>query len=65
MQKPLTSMMSLGKRAIDDPAQLEGKRVGTAGIPYQTAYLKTILETAGVDPRASRRSTSASTSCRR
>ena len=27
--------------------------VGTAGIPYQSAYLKTILETAGVDPRHS------------
>ena len=29
---------------------LAGKRVGTSGIPYQSAYLKTILEKAGVDP---------------
>ncbi len=30
------------------PAQLQGKRVGDAGIPYQHAYLKTILAHAGV-----------------
>jgi putative hydroxymethylpyrimidine transport system substrate-binding protein len=43
VQKPLTSLMSIGPHAIRDPAQLSGKRVGTAGIPYQSAYLKTIL----------------------
>ena len=32
------------------PQDLAGKRVGTSGIPYQSAYLKTILEKAGVDP---------------
>ena len=42
--------MSIGKHAIDDPAQLKGKTVGTAGIPYQSAYLKAILARAGVDP---------------
>jgi putative hydroxymethylpyrimidine transport system substrate-binding protein len=50
VQKPLTSLMSLGEHAIKRPQQLAGKRVGTAGIPYQSAYLKTILEKAGVDP---------------
>jgi putative hydroxymethylpyrimidine transport system substrate-binding protein len=50
VQKPLTSVMSIGKAAIRDPAALAGKRVGTAGIPYQSAYLKTILHHAGVDP---------------
>jgi putative hydroxymethylpyrimidine transport system substrate-binding protein len=50
VQKPLTSIMSLGGRAITEPGQLEGRKVGTAGIPYQDAYLKTILEEAGVDP---------------
>jgi putative hydroxymethylpyrimidine transport system substrate-binding protein len=50
VQKPLTSVMSIGKDAIRDPAALAGKRVGTAGIPYQSAYLKTILHHAGVDP---------------
>ncbi len=46
--RPLTSLMSVGKGAITDPKQLRGKRVGTAGIPYQEAYLKTILDRAGV-----------------
>jgi putative hydroxymethylpyrimidine transport system substrate-binding protein len=50
VQKPLTSLMSIGKGAIRDPAKLAGQRVGTAGIPYQSAYLKTILHRAGVDP---------------
>jgi putative hydroxymethylpyrimidine transport system substrate-binding protein len=46
--RPLTSLMSVGKDAITDPKQLRGKRVGTAGIPYQSAYLKTILRQAAV-----------------
>jgi putative hydroxymethylpyrimidine transport system substrate-binding protein len=50
VQKPLTSLMSLGKDGVRRPEELRGKRVGTAGIPYQSAYLRTILEKAGVDP---------------
>ena len=50
VQKPLTSIISIGKHAIADPKDLKGKTVGTAGIPYQSAYLKTILDRAGVDP---------------
>ena len=50
VQKPLTSLMSLGERGIRDPAQLQGKTVGTAGIPYQSTYLQAILDEAGVDP---------------
>jgi len=50
VQKPLTSIISIGKRAITNPAQLKGKTVGTAGIPYQSAYLHQILTSAGVDP---------------
>ena len=50
VQRPLTSLMSLGDKAITDPKQLAGKTVGTAGIPYQSAYLKTILDKAGVNP---------------
>jgi putative hydroxymethylpyrimidine transport system substrate-binding protein len=46
--RPLTSLMSVGKDAISDPKELRGKRVGTAGIPYQAAYLKTILKQAAV-----------------
>jgi putative hydroxymethylpyrimidine transport system substrate-binding protein len=49
VQKPLTSIVSLGKKPIRSAASLEGKKVGTAGIAYQDAYLETILERAGVD----------------
>jgi putative hydroxymethylpyrimidine transport system substrate-binding protein len=48
VQKPLTSIISLGSKHITNPAQLKGKRVGDAGIPYQHAYLDTILQQAGV-----------------
>jgi putative hydroxymethylpyrimidine transport system substrate-binding protein len=50
VQTPLTSLMSLPKAGVKSPADLEGKRVATAGIPYQSAYLKTILRHAGVAP---------------
>jgi putative hydroxymethylpyrimidine transport system substrate-binding protein len=50
VQRPLTSIMSVGSKAIERPEQLRGKRVGTAGIPYQSAYLEAILREAGVDP---------------
>jgi len=45
VQRPLTSIISL--KGITRPDQLKGKRVGTAGIPYQSAYLKTIADSAG------------------
>ena len=48
VQRPLTSLMAIGRKNIDSPRDLRGKRVGTAGIPYQSAYLKTILKRAGV-----------------
>lgn len=48
VQRPLTSIISLGRRGITRPAQLRGKRVGDAGIPYQHAYLDTILAHAHV-----------------
>jgi putative hydroxymethylpyrimidine transport system substrate-binding protein len=50
VQRPLTSIVSLGSKHITSPAQLRGKRVGDAGIPYQHAYLQTILQRAGVPP---------------
>ncbi|PTL56554.1 ABC transporter substrate-binding protein [Paraconexibacter algicola] len=50
VNKPLTSLMALGKEKITRVEDLRGKTVGTAGIPYQAAYLKTILEEAGVPP---------------
>ncbi|HEV3389571.1 MAG TPA: ABC transporter substrate-binding protein [Solirubrobacteraceae bacterium] len=48
VQRPLTSIVSIGSKHIKSPAQLKGKRVGDAGIPYQHAYLDTILAQAGV-----------------
>ncbi len=50
VQKPLTSVIAIGSKNIGSIAALKGKHVGTAGIPYQSAYLKTILKRASVDP---------------
>lgn len=50
VQRPLTSLISLPKGEIRRPADLKGKRVGTAGIPYQKAYLDTIASAAGLSP---------------
>lgn len=50
VQEPLTSIVSLGSQHIKRPAQLRGKTVGDAGIPYQHAYLETILAHAKVPP---------------
>jgi putative hydroxymethylpyrimidine transport system substrate-binding protein len=46
--RPLTSMIWLEKSKIKNVAGLKGKTVSTAGIPYQDAYLRTILERAGL-----------------
>ena len=54
VQKPLTSLMALPRSGVRAPRDLAGKRVGTAGIGYQSAYLRTILHTAGVDPASVR-----------
>ena len=48
VQVPLTSIMSIGGHGLRDVGHLQGKTVGTAGIPYQSAYLKTITQHAGV-----------------
>jgi len=50
VQKPLTSVIAIGSKNIGSIAALKGKHVGTAGIPYQSAYLKTILQRGSVDP---------------
>jgi putative hydroxymethylpyrimidine transport system substrate-binding protein len=50
VQRPLTSLISLGRPAITRASQLAGRKVGTAGIDYQSAYLKTILARARVKP---------------
>jgi putative hydroxymethylpyrimidine transport system substrate-binding protein len=48
VQQPLTSIVSIGSKHIRTVAALRGKKVGDAGIPYQHAYLTTILARAGV-----------------
>jgi len=50
VQKPLTSLIALPGSGIRSAKDLAGKRVGTAGIAYQSAYLRTIAEKAGIDP---------------
>jgi putative hydroxymethylpyrimidine transport system substrate-binding protein len=51
---PLTSLISLPKAGIGTAGDLQGKTVGTAGIPYQTDYLQTILQTAGLPKDAAK-----------
>ncbi|MHB1571387.1 MAG: ABC transporter substrate-binding protein, partial [Solirubrobacteraceae bacterium] len=48
VQRPLTSIISIGSKHITTLRKLRGKTVGDAGIPYQHAYLDTILTQAGV-----------------
>jgi putative hydroxymethylpyrimidine transport system substrate-binding protein len=43
VNRPLTSLIWLGESKIKGVADLKGKTVATAGIPYQDAFLKTIL----------------------
>jgi len=50
VNRPLTSLIWLKKSGIDGVAGLRGKTVATAGIPYQDAYLQTILARAKLQP---------------
>lgn len=50
VDRPLTSLIWLKKSGIGGVAGLRGKTVATAGIPYQDAYLKTILARAKLTP---------------
>src|SRR5947209_8816338 len=50
VQEPLTSVISLGSKHITRAAGLRGRTVGDAGIPYQSAYLHTVLDHAGINP---------------
>ena len=50
VNSPLTSLISLPSAGIASAAGLNGKTVGTAGIPYQSDYLDTILQTVGLPP---------------
>jgi len=50
VQRPLTSIIALPGARVSSVAQLAGKTVGTAGISYQAAELRTALQSAGVKP---------------
>ncbi len=50
VNRPLTSMIWLKKSGIKGVGGLRGKTIATAGIPYQDAYLKTILARANLTP---------------
>ncbi len=50
VNRPLTSMIWLKKSGIKGIGELRGKTIATAGIPYQNAFLKTILSRANLSP---------------
>jgi putative hydroxymethylpyrimidine transport system substrate-binding protein len=50
VNRPLTSMIWLKKSGIKGVGDLRGKTIATAGIPYQDAFLKTILARANLSP---------------
>ncbi len=50
VDRPLTSMIWLKESKIGGIADLRGKTIATAGIPYQDAYLETILARADLSP---------------
>ena len=54
VDSPLTSLISLPEGGIASAADLNGMTVGTAGIPYQSDYLETILQTAGLSPSSAK-----------
>ncbi|MBW8059511.1 MAG: ABC transporter substrate-binding protein [Solirubrobacterales bacterium] len=50
VDRPLTSMIWLEKSGIGGIGDLRGKTIATAGIPYQSAYLETILARVNLSP---------------
>ena len=50
VDRPLTSLIWLRKSQIKRLSDLRGKTIATAGIPYQDAFLNTILARANLSP---------------
>ncbi|MGH2987031.1 MAG: ABC transporter substrate-binding protein [Solirubrobacterales bacterium] len=48
--RPLTSLISLPEAGIAEAADLRGKTIATAGIPYQAVFLDAILSQEGLSP---------------
>ena len=47
---PLNAVIARGDRGITTPKDLEGRTVGIAGVPSDTALLDTVVKNAGGDP---------------
>jgi putative hydroxymethylpyrimidine transport system substrate-binding protein len=50
VDQPIASLISLPAAGIANPADLRGKTVATAGIPYQSDFLETILASVNLSP---------------
>jgi putative hydroxymethylpyrimidine transport system substrate-binding protein len=50
VNEPLTSLIWLGDSGVQGVADLAGRTVATAGIPYQDAFMDAIAEHAGISP---------------
>jgi len=50
VNRPLTSLIWLKQSGIKGVGDLKGKTIATAGIPYQDAFLKTILARVNLSP---------------
>lgn len=48
VQKPLAALISLPKRPIRSATDLEGRTVGTGGLPLDAAMLRQVVDTAGI-----------------
>lgn len=51
VDRPLNSLMTLKSSGIERPKQLEGKKIGTPGLPSDDAYVATMLAFDGADPK--------------
>lgn len=50
VEKPLAAILSLRQSGVENPKQLEGKRVGVTGVPSDDAVLDSIVTNAGGNP---------------
>jgi NitT/TauT family transport system substrate-binding protein/putative hydroxymethylpyrimidine transport system substrate-binding protein len=57
VQRPLAAVIARGDRRIRRPRDLEGRRVGVAGLPSDDAVLRAVVESDGGDFEAVRRVT--------
>jgi NitT/TauT family transport system substrate-binding protein/putative hydroxymethylpyrimidine transport system substrate-binding protein len=49
VQRPLAAVIARGDRGVDRPRDLEGRRVGVAGLPSDDAVLRAVVEADGGD----------------